>query len=54
MHVHSQDKQTVASYKVIATTKFSDPDRSMNRKTERFKVFEVGLRSNQGRTVMTS
>ena len=33
--------------------RFSDPDRSLNRKRERFKVFEVEPRSNRGRTVMT-
>ena len=33
--------------------RFSDPDRSLNRKRERFKGFEVGPRSNRGRTVMT-
>ena len=26
---------------------FSDPDRSLNRKRERFRVFEVELRSNR-------
>ena len=35
-------------------SKFSDPDRSLNRKRERFKVFEVEPRSNRGRTVMMS
>ena len=35
-------------------SKFSDPDRSLNRKRERFKVFEVKPRSNRGRTVMMS
>ena len=35
-------------------SRFSDPDRSLNRKRERFKVFEVEPRSNRGRTVMTS
>ena len=35
-------------------TRFSDPDRSLNRKRKRFKVFEVEPRSNRGRTVMTS
>ena len=35
-------------------SKFSDPDRSLNRKRERFKVFEVEPRSNLGRTVMMS
>ena len=34
--------------------KFSDPDRSLNRKRERFKVFEVEPRSNRGQTVMMS
>ena len=34
--------------------RFSDSDRSLNRKRERFKGFEVGPRSNRGRTVMTS
>ena len=34
--------------------RFSDPDRSLNRKRERFKGFEVGPRSNRGRTVMRS
>ena len=33
--------------------RFSDPDRSLNRKRERFKVFEVEPRSNRGWTVMT-
>ena len=27
--------------------RFSDPDRSLNRKNERFKVFEVEPRSNR-------
>ena len=36
------------------TTKFSNPDRSLNRKRERFKVFEVKPRSNRNQTVMTS
>ena len=35
-------------------TRFSDPDRSLNRKRERFKVFEVEPRSNRDRTVMMS
>ena len=35
-------------------SKFSDPDRLLNRKRERFKVFEVEPRSNRGRTVMMS
>ena len=30
--------------------RFSDPDRSLNRKRERFKVFEVEPRSNRDRT----
>ena len=34
--------------------RFSDPDRSLNRKRERFKGFKVELRSNRNRTVMTS
>ena len=34
--------------------KNSDPDRSLNHKKERFKVFEVESRSNQGQTIMTS
>jgi len=34
--------------------RFSDPDRSLNRKKERFKVFEVEPRSNWGRIMMTS
>ena len=34
--------------------KFSDPDCSLNRKKERFKIFEVELRSNRGRIVMSS
>ena len=34
--------------------RFSNPDRSLNRKRERFKVFEVEPRSNRDRTVMTS
>ena len=34
--------------------RFSNPDRSLNCKRERFKVFDVELRSNQGRTVMAS
>ena len=33
---------------------FWDPDCSLNRKRERFKVFKVEPRSNRGRTVMTS
>ena len=32
----------------------SDPDRSLNRKKKRFKVFEVEPRSNWGQIVMTS
>ena len=36
------------------TTRFSDSDRLLNSKRERFKVFEVESRSNRGRTVMTS
>ena len=39
---------------VFIKSRFSDPDRSLNRKRERFKGFEVGPRSNRGRTVMTS
>ena len=35
-------------------SRFSNPDRSLNRKKERFKVFEVEPRLNRGRTVMTS
>ena len=35
-------------------SKFSDPDRSLNRKRERFKVFKVEPRSNRSRTVMMS
>ena len=35
-------------------TRFSDPDRSLNRKRERFKVFEGKPRLNRGRTVMMS
>ena len=27
--------------------RFSDPDRSLNRKIKRFKVFEVELKSNR-------
>ena len=38
----------------MANTRFSDLDRSLNRKRERFEVFEVEPRSNRGRTVMTS
>ena len=38
----------------LSIPRFSDPDRSLNRKRERFKVFEVEPRSNRGRTVMTS
>ena len=34
--------------------RFSNPDRSLNRKRERFKVFEVKPRSNRNQTVMTS
>ena len=34
--------------------RFSDPDHPLNRKKERFKVFEVKPRSNRDRTVMTS
>ena len=30
-------------------TRFSDPDRSLNRKKKRFKVFEVEPKSNWGR-----
>ena len=33
--------------------RFLDLDRSLNRKRERFKVFKVESRLNQGRTVMT-
>ena len=39
---------------LLLQTRFSNPDRSLNRKRERFKVFEVESRSNQGRTVITS
>ena len=35
-------------------SRFLDPDRSLNRKRERFKVFEVEPRSNRSQTVMTS
>ena len=31
-------------------TRFSDPNRSLNRKREMFKVFEVEPRSNRDRT----
>ena len=34
--------------------RFSDPDRSLNRKRERFKVFEIEPRSNRDWTVMMS
>ena len=34
--------------------RFSDLDRSLNHKRERFKVFKVKPRLNRGRTVMTS
>ena len=33
--------------------RFSDPNRSLNRKRERFKIFVVKLRSNRGQTVMS-
>ena len=38
----------------LLMSRFLDPDRSLNRKRKRFKVFEVEPRSNQGQTVMTS
>ena len=44
----------INSLLLIYMTRFWNPNRSMNRKRERFKVFEVGSRSNRGRTVMTS
>ena len=34
--------------------RFWNPDRSLNRKKKRFKVFKVEPRLNRGRTVMTS
>ena len=34
--------------------RFSNPDRSLNHKRERFNVFGVESRSNRGRTVMMS
>ena len=42
------------TFVVKVLSRFSDLDRSLNRKRERFKVFEVEPRSNWGRTVMTS
>ena len=32
--------------------RFSDPDRSLNRKRERFKGFKVGLRSNRNDVII--
>ena len=32
--------------------RFSDPDRSLNRKRERFKGFEVELRSNRNDVII--
>ena len=42
------------TFGALFQVRFSDPDRSLNRKKERFKVFEVELRTNRGQTVMTS
>ena len=39
---------------IVLEVRFSNSDRSLNRKKERFKVFEVEPRLNRGRTVMTS
>ena len=44
----------VREYISLFLARFSNPDRSLNHKNERFKVFEVEPRSNQSRTVMTS
>ena len=41
-------------YELGFLARFSDPDRLLNRKRERFKIFEVKSRSNRSRTVMTS
>ena len=38
----------------ISYARFSDPNRSLNRKRERFKVFEIEPRLNRGQTVITS
>jgi len=38
----------LVSFMYIYKSRFSDPDRSLNRKRERFKVFEVQPRSNRG------
>ena len=32
---------------LVSLARFSDPDRSLNRKKKRFKVFEVETRSNR-------
>ena len=47
-------KILISLFSVKWRTRFSDPDHLLNRKRERFKVFEVEPRSNRGRTVMTS
>ena len=46
-------KLDVFSYGVLIPW-FADPDRSMNHKSERFKVFKVGPRLNRGQTMMIS
>ena len=45
-----QKKKARALAQYLSCTRFSDPDRSLNRKRKRFKVFEVEPRSNRGRT----
>ena len=52
--IHSQLQADLVEHLWQLQARFSDPDRSLNRKSERFKVFKVEPRSNRGRTVMTS
>ena len=54
MDMSSFPKMLQFKRKMLPHLRFSDPDRSLNRKRERFKVFEVEPRSNRGRIVMTS
>ena len=43
-HIAKQRFTRFVKFKLL--TRFSDPDRSLNRKRERFKVFEVEPGSN--------
>ena len=36
----------------VLLARFSDPDRSLNRKNERFKVFEIEPRSNRNDVII--